>query len=472
MTRPSKLTYSCLAMAAAGGIAVATGPRYAALCAVTVLCLIVSIAAPKVFAATTVVVVLLSESAAQATGLQLFNLSDELGVLICVIMFSVRRILNGNRLRGLVGWPWFSLYLAVGLISSILHTVHPIWVVQDAYLFLKGPAFTYAVSQLDWTTKDLRRIARAGVAATIVFLAACGINGIIPSAWTATFALTGSPDYRYGFPSLIGPFVHPFVAAQFSALAFVAVLAYRSIVTKSRLSALLLILTGGANFLTFRRKSLVALIGSSLSSLALLPRRRALAVFMMVLVLPILGILGWSVLRTASQMAYAEYLANPTGTSRTVFYHDSAVIALQHFPFGVGLSRYGSYLAGVHYSPEYVQRNYSSIYGLGTGSNNLFLTDTFWPAVLGESGVLGVLGYSMGLWEIARVGLGGRHSHDPLVRWASVALAAWSLEYLIESSAAPTYSGPPLFLLLFGLAGVVSVILVSPNPYEREGTGC
>ena len=39
-------------------------------------------------------------------------------------------------------------------------------------------------------------------------------------------------------------------------------------------------------------------------------------------------------------------------------------VAAEHFPLGAGFARFGSYEAGVHYSPEYVKLGYTRVYGL------------------------------------------------------------------------------------------------------------
>lgn len=76
-------------------------------------------------------------------------------------------------------------------------------------------------------------------------------------------------------------------------------------------------------------------------------------------------------------------------TARSVLYLNSIKISLLYFPFGVGLSLYGTAIAGQYYSPLYRELNFMSIWGLE--ENGSFLTDAYYPGILGEFGFIGFL---------------------------------------------------------------------------------
>ena len=81
------------------------------------------------------------------------------------------------------------------------------------------------------------------------------------------------------------------------------------------------------------------------------------------------------------------FLSNDT--ARSALYFNSIKLAILYFPFGVGLSLYGTAVAGNYYSPLYIDLNFTNIYGLGINEN--FLNDSFYPGILAEFGVIGAL---------------------------------------------------------------------------------
>ena len=66
------------------------------------------------------------------------------------------------------------------------------------------------------------------------------------------------------------------------------------------------------------------------------------------------------------------------------------------FPLGSGFATYGSAPAKMFYSPLYVKYNFNSVWGLSAGFGE-FLTDSFWPMVIGELGVFGSFFYMLSI---------------------------------------------------------------------------
>jgi hypothetical protein len=323
---------------------------------------------------------------------------------------------------------------------------------------MKGPIIALAFAQLNWNREDIKKIIHLFGWLTVCVLTLGLINLAVPGLWVSVLANNGRVDYRYGIPSLIGPFTHPVGFGQFTALAFIAIFSYRALINKSRASMILLTLVGVANVLSVRRKSTAGMLGGALGSRLSVRIGRLGFIFSTLITAPLILMLSYNPLTLVVRDLYNQYFNGSDEVARIVMYEGAAQIAVRDFPFGAGLGRFGSYLAGVRYSPEYVNLGFPTIYGLGTGKNALYLTDTFWPALVGESGVLGSLAYTFGLFGIASLGLKARRQKDKYVQLVSVILIGWSIEYAIESIASPVYSAPPLFALYFGLAGIVASI--------------
>jgi hypothetical protein len=160
------------------------------------------------------------------------------------------------------------------------------------------------------------------------------------------------------------------------------------------------------------------------------------------------------------QATYQDYIGKGTPEARTVLTLDSFAVAADHFPAGAGFGRFGSAVAAANYSPEYLARGYPRIWGLGrTAEDGRFLTDTEWPAIIGETGFLGAVMFAMGLVAIFRAGRRlAREGADPLARWAGLTEVGWLVALLVESVGTVSFTGPPVSGAFFALVGVVTAM--------------
>ena len=97
------------------------------------------------------------------------------------------------------------------------------------------------------------------------------------------------------------------------------------------------------------------------------------------------------------QISY--YYIDLNSSARNVLTETSFKIAKDYFPLGTGFGTYGSYFSGVSYSPVYYMYNISHVYGISKNYSS-FLSDTFWPMVLGQFGIIGLFCFIMLLKNI------------------------------------------------------------------------
>lgn len=161
-----------------------------------------------------------------------------------------------------------------------------------------------------------------------------------------------------------------------------------------------------------------------------------------------------SAVSSAATSLYFEYIVDGDKAARTRLSVDSFGVASNHFPLGSGFGRFGSYLARVNYSPEYTQLGYRSIYGLsdlpGWGR---WLTDTQWPAILGEAGYLGAACYLLGLGIMLARFLKLGSAQDQWAKFVGLVGTGWMVLSIIDSIASPTFTASPSFPWIFALAG-------------------
>jgi hypothetical protein len=73
---------------------------------------------------------------------------------------------------------------------------------------------------------------------------------------------------------------------------------------------------------------------------------------------------------------------------RIVFYYNSFLVFFDYFPFGSGFGTFGGYAAANYNQSLYNELNFGNYTWY---NQNVFLTDTYYPHVIAETGVFGVI---------------------------------------------------------------------------------
>ena len=105
--------------------------------------------------------------------------------------------------------------------------------------------------------------------------------------------------------------------------------------------------------------------------------------FRLIYLIP-LAIIAFFVARTQ-----IEYYFNPD-EARGAMYLASGKIAVDHIPLGTGFGTFGTKFSTDRYSPVYIKYGIQNVYGISKSMSG-FATDAQWPAVLGETGFVGLL---------------------------------------------------------------------------------
>ena len=456
--------WALAAVVLGGAAAVWPLPAVAVLGGAAILAL--AFTAPYVTAALAALAVLFVRPVEHLVPIAQLGYLDEGLVVLCAVTMPLRRVLSRRPLRNLPGQWWFAAFLVCGVLSALVLHVPAAIFLTGAFVIAKGLLFGWAVAQLDWTERHLAVAVRVGTVLILLSLAAAAVNVAIPGAWQALMASDANAvESRSFLPSLIGPFSHPIDFGQFMALSFLAVAAWRTTVRKGPLTFVLLLATALCALGTARRTA-AGSIAAAWLWMQLKVRSTAVLVALAAC-LPVAVVALASPVSTIVAVTYHDYLGKGTPEARTVLTVDSFKIAAGYFPGGAGFGRFGSAVAAENYSPEYVALGYPTVWGLGrTEEDGRFLTDTEWPAIIGESGFLGALAFAVGLAGIYRFGLRlWRTGPTRLARWAGLTSAAWLVAGLVQSVATVTFTGPPVYGLIFGLAGVVAAL---SDPVHRD----
>lgn len=90
------------------------------------------------------------------------------------------------------------------------------------------------------------------------------------------------------------------------------------------------------------------------------------------------------------------YFFEETDSARNVLFRTSIEIANDYFPLGTGFGTYGSYISGKEYSPVYQLYNINDVWGIQK-DNPSFISDSFWPMILGQFGYIGAILYLLSI---------------------------------------------------------------------------
>jgi hypothetical protein len=380
-------------------------------------------------------------------------------VVLCVLTMPLRRLATRRPLRTFPGQWWFAAFLVIGIVSGLVLQVPPWIFLSGAFVVGRGILLAWAVAQLDWSERAVVTAARVGTTVILFALATTLADLAMPNTWNAVLASDlNAVESRSILPSLIGPFTHPLDLGQFMALSAVAVAAWRLTVRKSAFTLGLLLATAAGALLTGRRTASAALAVAWLWLQRMLHSTRVLVALLAALPVAVLLLAGPVV--EVAQATYQDYIGKGTPEARTVLTVDSFAVAAEHFPAGAGFGRFGSAVAAQNYSPEYLARGYPYIWGLGeTADDGRFLTDTEWPAIIGETGYFGTIAYAAGLLAIYRAGRRLWHTAPrPVLRWAGLVLVGWLVAMVVESIGTVSFTGPPVYATFFSLVGVVAAL--------------
>jgi hypothetical protein len=329
-------------------------------------------------------------------------------LLLIVLPYSFRGLRNIRSLGiwGSVSLYSFSAYLALGLVSSAGSGVPFAARALQFALEMKYPIVALAFLGAGRTIWLWDRFSILAAALLFVSVPVTLFQFISPSAYDAVFSSGAGGIFRTSsggaLPRAAGVFWFTGQLAVFSAI----MAAYFTLRASFQRGALL----------WFPGVTALLLLAASLSTqeitgfVVLLP----LCLFLVhrssfvgekyvlcVVTIPLAVLLGYQLLSTyvVETAAFLGLADIETSTAaRVVFYWYGFILANLHFPLGAGLGSFGGAAANIFDSTLY------SSLGFGMYSwyrNGVFMTDTFWPHVMGEAGWLGLAAYLLSLGGLA-----------------------------------------------------------------------
>jgi hypothetical protein len=323
-----------------------------------------------------------------------------------------------------VGFACLLGALVIGLLGTLRADASLALAALDAYLLLKGVVFFLVVYSLPVDLDRVDRFIDIGLWIAVAIFVTAVTDVVFGESYRALIRSSKEIEYRQGLRTAIAIFEHAGLAGWF--FAFCASLALARWVDKRRaFDVVRFLLFVGGVLVTLRRKPLVGLlcmvVYAILSTGALRSRTRV-AVTVILVVLAVGGVVGDVVVGTFLDM-FDLYLftPDPSVVARNALHLASFDIAIDRFPLGVGLGRFGGWVSSLYYSPVYYEYGLNNVYGLSE-DNPAFIQDAFWPHVLGQLGFVGTGLFLLFGWILARRLLSHFHHNRP--EGSSIVLAA------------------------------------------------
>lgn len=308
-----------------------------------------------------------------------FGYVDELIALVAVPLsilqlkkklFKIRKKKDG--ILGLL-----IIFSIAGIVGNLKYNYQPIVSVAlpDLFLCLKFWLAIYT-GKILFAGLDLKRNGR-GIffhvkIVTILFCVLMLVDNMV-HIFTA--------NIRYGFRSTHLFYGLPTAFAAACAFLIAVLTIVRPYVSKSQKWFILLLALMCSSF---RSKAFAAVVAFGLIYYFVFFRKKKITIKILLIFVPLI------LFMVGDQIEYYFFSDIQSDSARYQLLITSISIAKKSFPVGTGFGTFGSYMSAIHYSPVYQIYGISNVHGLIEGAT-YFTSDSFWPMILGETGIVGLI---------------------------------------------------------------------------------
>lgn len=398
----------------------------------------------------------------EGLGIGALTYVDEAASIFLGVVVPIGSKLMGRKLVRLPGQNLLLLTFALGLVSSLVQDVSTSSTAQGAFLLVKMPLLAFGIAQLSWTARDVERIARIVVGLVIPVVGVSVVaNVYFGLEWIRALSggAGGYVDYRYGLLSSQGLFDHPLILGNIAGILAMGAFATSAHFSHIKFARVATVIAFVASLASFRR---TAILGVLAAVFVAWPRKaRGVLIVGSFLLVPVALFVLASEIQETLTSTLDEYVYTDAPAARTRLLFGSFQVASDHAPLGAGFARYGSYLAGVDYSPEYVKLGFDGVWGLSNrpGLSSAFLTDTQWPVLIGETGWIGAVAFIGFLVAILRAFLrAGKHDEAHL-QWISTFGRGALVVTAFASIGLPVFTSTPIATLFYTIVGISVALL-------------
>lgn len=378
----------------------------------------------------------------------IISLSDELFILIIFIYTLIKgHQLISNRVIQVT-----SLFVMCGLIGNYINHIDLLTSLLGVFNVIKPILLFYAFSNIDFDMNDFMKFMKPFEKFFVFFIIGIFLDLLIPS-FGDFLSETIFPNYKHGEERLGLRCIQGFFprSGGLTILALLYYIFYKYYQPNGSKWKYLLMCV--VTFLTLKVKDIIAM----LICVALSFFRSIKGIHIALAGVTLYGlIIVYSIILPDHFNGYMN-MEEDSGTARVALTVTSGKIARDYMPFGVGFGQFGSPTSRDRNSSVYSKYGIDWLYGLNyERDGGKYMVDTFWPMIIGETGILGTIMFVLLLWLVFGPSLRDFLSDTSSITGVLPAMLCIAL--LITSVAKPSLLGPPNSLLLWGLAGMFNSI--------------
>lgn len=309
-----------------------------------------------------------------------FSYIDEIATVVCVCcaILKIRKHL-GENINPFVGRALFCLCLTVFIaftsnyVAGVNVSIAPILI--DLFTCVKFPLTLISAFLIFRDKEDLRLIFELEAKFLVLILLIFGIVNLFVQI--GNFGTTGRYGFRASFQFVFG---HP-ESLNLAVLGILLLLVLDPKGNKLWILGSLFVMC-----LSFRSKGL-GFVALALFLLMTWNKSGRLKVYQVAIGLFAAVLIGYD---------QFSYYFTTDGAARGELTRVAILIANRFFPFGSGFATYGSNITSDmnYYSPLYYEYGLYTVQGITPGHTN-FLSDVYWPTILGQFGWIGSACYCL-----------------------------------------------------------------------------
>lgn len=403
-----------------------------------------------------------------ATGIGAIINFDELIVLLFFIVIVFRKILTKESFNITpIDFPLLGVIL-IGLASNAINkSVSTFVTVSSLYLFIKGFILFYIFANTHFDVKGIKFFLK-GFLIVGLFFALSGLLGFLfPEILGGILGI--NTESRLGYIPAQSLFRHPgFFRSFMAVLTCYSVPFY--LVKKQKRYLYLSVFFAICTVFSFRRTSLLGvalaplICAAYVSAKGMYYKLKGVKSYLITMVILLLILSGF-VMGIFNELVQDYFLIRDS--PRELLTKAGVSIFLDNFPLGSGFGTFGSWMSRVDYSSLYYKYGLNRIWGLAPGGSG-FANDVFWPSILAEIGIFGLLCYVMIIIGFFRICMRAMSMPwPPTLQILALGSFMVLVESLIESTKGVYYEMTLWTYLYFGGIAILWAIM-SQKTFSRH----
>jgi len=311
---------------------------------------------------------------------------DEIYALLFIPLLVMNLKNIEFRKTDLLALLFFVLFISAGILGNLIYKYQNSFsIIIDIITNIK---FILGILSTIFLIKDKNELESIGNTLSIFLKIFIAVNVFLGLLTYLNIYNDGFMGYRYGIKALKLYFNH---STYYAAANFVSsVLIY--LFMKKKSDYIFIILGFILTILSLRAKAFISVV-TAVSCFYIFRKRLLfgnIKYLFFLLGLVIITIIGYD--------AYDTYFNNDYN-ARQALTETCFKIAKDYFPVGGGFATFGSSESVKNYSMLYSIYGIDKVYGLSPDFSN-FISDTFWPMIIGQTGAIGIISYIIILFTI------------------------------------------------------------------------